>query len=1524
VHGTFENTKNIVEFMMKTEIEILRDAIRSLKATGKDGFEGLLALALGRITKNPMRLAASGFQFGVDGQGEDRHNPVCFEAKRYKSKITRETVLTKIADLGRRNDEADILWILGATVEIPNQISQHLETDGLKQGVATLLLDWNDNGVSSLAATLANAGDDIGEWIGARATNGASAAGLTRILEVLRHKVEYKERWTSLSVQFSASEISTGNATVNNKAWMAETFENSTTARQRLGQPTAPGSSEIPVLPRKEIQDEIVSRLSSNPTAVIVGEEGRGKSWVAAQACLNFPGLAIIVGAEKFEGKSSDQIESLIIDELAKQCGDSERTAVRWEKRIRAWKTHPPKSPFVVVVDGINQRPDIKWVHVLTVLEGWLIDHGGKLIVTSRPAFFQRNVQSGFHPGRLINVQNWSAKERDEILRQKGIEQDWLDPTTKESLRNPRLLGIALSVLPAQKDDAWKGLNIERLLFEHILRMEKDQYEDEAPAELCLRLSADAQRVLDQIDSNSGEMPTPVFESETRAVAESRFFRAIPGPHGGYKLNDEGLSLALGFAVVDQLWRTKENGGDLDHTVSALLDPIAAVDASSPVVTAALYICAFDVQRFDSEIFKRLIDAFCNLQNLSDKAYPQFLDTLLKHPKVAFDAIKEGLLERRSKINTTWLSAVACDLFEREESKAIAEMAIFSWLRHVNIDALDQQGRYGRVDQKDLERAEKEQQRINDLIASFSEYERTQFADCVVVKGDVERLLILAMEMLARQPLAPWADSITQMGFAFSLDHCLHQSYKMIRQLTFFNTVDPVEAAAAFEVSVTPLRDEETSRTGRWTLVRMLLATGDEGRSKEAKAIADELNADRENHHFESQLEKYCASDPCDPGSARPDNVAKTIEKYKHIDVMKLYSNMGHSQQDWFRDDALCAVSRFGSEVAAAKNRELAETIVNREKMHLRQLALNGTAVIPLMTATSSAALAARLKSDKHLDGLPDNDRRVVSMYMLRFCMDHLNGNEQLNLLTNDVGKGDYPLDAIPSLKRPDENRVISVLDKAYQANDADAAFGALAMISHTFDHMSPVLEANVEKFREWENELVRGAVFEVALQMDSTMLRENHVHSAWTSESADDQRTYEAWNGSCLLIEAAKKQQIGMSEMLARISPKALYHAAHSLGAPISNLILHIIDNRLLSASIVSDNLALPPIETTVSQHDLVNFSFMSPDDRNKEQLSGSDAFKSAISDTTEDFNKRQARLRQQQYDLELELAKKDVEFLLETIDINVLSELISGGSDFADRWADLLLGLSDRQFYWFKGFALALARAIVGADEAKALLLFGRATASDAFVKQVYMDGLSLEQKAIWSCPQTSALTDVWKQRLKQCSDDARLASEVLAAERFGASEFIVKEVEALLASNRPVDRSLGITIAGFSNQLEKMAEHVVGLVDSPSYFGDSSLVALRAHQRAIWSKHWVELMWNAKTPEEFWINFNLAVKIIDARESYTNGIFRDENHWKKFATIFTTARKKRMGVWSKERAKTLFGVEKPEPCFAPYKNA
>lgn len=113
-------------------------------------------------------------------------------------------LITKIAQIGRRKSEAEILWVLGATVEVPNQLTQDLATDGEKQGIATLVLDWNDQELPALCIVLANAGDDIGAWVANRTEAEVSEAEIERQLLRLKTDEAAKLRWESLQAGFCA------------------------------------------------------------------------------------------------------------------------------------------------------------------------------------------------------------------------------------------------------------------------------------------------------------------------------------------------------------------------------------------------------------------------------------------------------------------------------------------------------------------------------------------------------------------------------------------------------------------------------------------------------------------------------------------------------------------------------------------------------------------------------------------------------------------------------------------------------------------------------------------------------------------------------------------------------------------------------------------------------------------------------------------------------------------------------------------------------------------------------------------------------------------------------------------------------------------------------------------------------------------------------------------------------------------------------------------------------------------------
>ena len=303
--------------------------------------------------------------------------------------------------------------------------------------------------------------------------------------------------------------------------------------------------------------------------------------------------------------------------------------------------------------------------------------------------------------------------------------------------------------------------------------------------------------------------------------------------------------------------------------------------------------------------------------------------------------------------------------------------------------------------------------------------------------------------------MAPWAESLATLGFGFHLDHRIRQARKAFDQLTTFNRIDPVEAGEAFLEAVEPFRADDTSPAGKWSVVRMLYATGREDHAREACAIGDELHKDR-NHRFQLKLpavdfpavdfaalrrdlnlpgirrgldlpgnsldplEIICATDPCGPGSERPENVDPTIQGFSEIETDRLLTTMSKNQEDMDFEKALCAVSRFGPETAVAKGREFCRSILWRVGMPLRQPALNGTSFAPLLERDDALDLSRRLQ-----DTLPKNDVKIIKDCMTMFSMHQLNGDEQLELLTSESLKGRYLIDCIPGLKRPSEQAVL-------------------------------------------------------------------------------------------------------------------------------------------------------------------------------------------------------------------------------------------------------------------------------------------------------------------------------------------------------------------------------------------------------------------------------------------------------------------------------------------------------------------
>lgn len=202
-----------------------------------------------------------------------------------------------------------------------------------------------------------------------------------------------------------------------------------------------------------------------------------------------------------------------------------------------------------------------------------------------------------------------------------------------------------------------------------------------------------------------------------------------------------------------------------------------------------------------------------------------------------------------------------------------------------------------------------------------------------------------------------------------------------------------------------------------------------------------------------------------------------------------------------------------------------------------------------------------------------------------------------------------------------------------------------------------------------------------------------------------------------------------------------------------------------------------------------------------------------------------------------------------------------------------------------------------------------------SKCFVMLALGDDLTLEHQAIWGAEASDPIKAIWRQRLLGSENDAVLAREVLAAERFGAADYIKSMVLDLAASEDSLDKAYAISIASYSIRSDEFADILTKHIAHRGVSGQAAKHAFSEHENDIWARHWLKNMWNAPTLEEFWRCLIIAKTSMDARVSPEAP---KSSFWGRFAPVFRRARKTAIKDRNKEREKRLLGQEAPEKIF------
>ena len=286
----------------------------------------------------------------------------------------------------------------------------------------------------------------------------------------------------------------------------------------------------------------------------VIGNEGVGKSWAIADSWLNTPAkpLMIFIPPDRFmDSAGQNDVQEIIVSALIEQTNAGRRRAVqdKWYRILERWrKIQSGQVRCVVVVDGIDQRPKKDWARILEKLTDEVVGYGCQLLVTARTSYYRRCVAPSLYllPEEL-EVSEWTAEERAVILLRSQIQDEDLNYDVSEALRNPRILGIALRLWSSDQVFNLNELSISRLLFEHIRTTCQFRGSHHTSESVVRMIRCHAESVTSRIQEGTRH-DLNVFQDDLRAVVDERFFSGLEDDPTRYRINDEGLPLAIVFS----------------------------------------------------------------------------------------------------------------------------------------------------------------------------------------------------------------------------------------------------------------------------------------------------------------------------------------------------------------------------------------------------------------------------------------------------------------------------------------------------------------------------------------------------------------------------------------------------------------------------------------------------------------------------------------------------------------------------------------------------------------------------------------------------------------------------------------------------------------------------------------------------------------------------------------------------------------------------------------------------------------
>ena len=1512
VHHIMNNTLDI-----PTHLKKLKQVLMHIRPERAQGFEGLISTMLSAIVGIPFRLATSGPQFGVDGTSAYSEPSISFECKRYdEGPVSPSEVSSKIGDLTTRDGDID-LWVLCATCSVSTQAAENVIRFGTTHAISTLILDWTENGIPPLAAALAMAIDPVVDFIRRVLPQQPSAEEATTALTAIANDPSFALQADRIRRTLSDPTLGMEAARAANDRWLRQTFSSEPEATLRLGQPLAPADPTNGTdYPRDDLISSVLPFLTGKPqgtTLYIIGAEGTGKSWLVAQSWLRASKkpLMVILSPNVFsESAEQDHPSSILITALTKQIDYFPHPTgeLKWQRVLATWHAIvSDKVRCVVVVDGVNQRPERGWARRLEKLASELTEYGCQLVVTVRTSYFNLQIKPFFsRVHNSLSVPEWSDEDRSTILAQHAIPHADCNPRVAVMLRNPRILGITLRLWTAQEICALDELSVSRLLFEHIRTT--FQPDGHTIHDSIQEIRSHAERILGRVTEKDIH-DLIIFEDDLRSVAGERFFSILEDDPTRYRLNEEGLALALGLLVLDRVRYASRNGIPVTEALVHTVEPLSTLDMTAEVVVAAITVAFIDpLQTQETRV--ALVRVFADLQNPGQNSISELIRLATTRPSVFVEAARFLCLEGGGQPNFDLVERILIDAGKDEAAWRAMQSQVHLWLScyplkplpHGLFDSTESVG--SRDDTLSL--AGKE---FSTAVDQLSASESSLFLELEALEGDVDALSRLAVFLLAGHPRASSARILVRWCFAISLCQDYVRSLGEFTRLICLNPIDWSDTRSELLSESSVLREPGVSSAGQLALVRILQATGDPRDARDARALIRQLTGDRtQSTQIWRQIEEYCTSDPCDPRSPRPDNVGATSNRYSRIAFAKFHPEKTTREHMFFKM-ARPAMARFDVRVAADKHREIFEAILLSADATWDTRMSEISAHNSLLTSTHQNALRKKAScGSRNTTGFEYNRHWLKVQNSLLLVFPLVSAEAQIDLLTRTDLEPMTKL--LPNLNPIDGATFASRLQTAYDSRRESALFALLLVASRTATQVTAPSRQFITKLLTTSTSRVRAQIYHLIAQLADRSLMSVFARTSWTASAAT--RFDESRYGARLLSRAAHRQLISYADALRRITPSD-YGEASVLwrGRQVMRNIAKQIDVSVGRTLTLLDAVDPPALEIHVDYTDTLRPLISSSVD----QLLASDHF-FGTRNVSETLKENEERVR----NYSERLRKEGCFVIIDHLDLDEFRSVVQAAPSLSNRWYELFSGLAKMERRAFHNLILLLGYALSDTDPSRTARLFRSVMNQEPMIPVLYGTArVPLAPLAMWSGPETVVLNQIRFRRLDDASNDYLLSIETLAAHLKGKQNLLRQYVESRLAKREPAATARAVMVVGFSDHSTFNDSILSDHKGTDGFVGVVCENASYAYDRNVWARHWLEKMCLATDVVGFWRYSVLFLKVVDGRyDAWFSGYRERNDPMRRFFPNLNDSLNNRVKKWRSRREYKLFGADRPKPAF------